>query len=160
DEVRHLIGVSVLPPFVEQGHGPALGIGRFFHGVSVAALAVGEHGAAAHQVAIDHAVGAVDFERVLDAAALGPAILDEANGAALEFDDAGGIIFALGAAGMHVGIHRSYNRFYFRLAQDPPRALRPVAAHVKKGAAARALHVPKPGGVGAEVLLELPDVEH
>src|SRR6202046_2228100 len=52
DEVIHLLRNAGVPQLVEDGERPAAGIGGLLAGISVADVAVGRQGRAAHQVGI------------------------------------------------------------------------------------------------------------
>ncbi len=69
------------------------------------------------------------------------------------------VVLARGLVPVDVGAHLGVDALDRRLAQHPAAVFDRVAAHVQQHAAARSLHVPEPGHVGAVVLLGLLDQE-
>ena len=82
------------------------------------------------QVTVDHAFSAVEFDAVVHAALLGPAIFDHGDAAPFELDDDDGIVFALGAFGVEDALAVRHHAFGFRLAVHPASPLDSVAAHI------------------------------
>src|SRR4029077_5114748 len=131
--------------------------GGFFHGVAVAAFAVGRQGVAHVQIGVGYAGFAENFDAIVHATASRPTVFDEPGGAVGEFEDAERIVFGFGFVGVNVGAHLAVNRFEGRAAEKKVTEGDAVAAEIHERATAGAIHVPKPGAVRAEMLFALLD---
>ncbi|MPN03561.1 hypothetical protein SDC9_150792 [bioreactor metagenome] len=89
DEMRQLLRITLVKRLFKHRERPARRRARLLAGVVVALEAVHLRGVALEQVGVGNALVAVDFNHVLHAAVLGPAVLADAeNGfaVALELD--------------------------------------------------------------------------
>src|SRR6516225_3358929 len=96
------------------------------------------------QIAINHPLGAVEFDAVVHAALLGPAIFDDGDTSILELQDDDGIVVATGALGVQDALTSGEHALGLRLAEHPARPLDAVAAHIHDGPAAGPLYIVEP----------------
>src|SRR5262245_48247768 len=156
-EMSHLLREPVIPVFFEYGIRPAFGGRRLFDGIPKADFGIGRERIAHQHVGVGLALVPEHLDAVVHAAGPVPAVLDNARGAVVEFDDRNRLVFALRPIAVHLGGHLRVDALDLRLSEKPPAERDAVTPQIHHGPAPRLRHVPEPVCVRARVLLPLLD---
>src|SRR6266851_1835006 len=157
DEVRHLAVEPVVPGLLVDGEAPPLGRSRLLDRVVVSHRAVGLDRVAVQEIGVGDALGAVHLGAVVHPAGLGPALLRDRGGAALELQEQDRVVLPARARAVQARAHLGIDGLDPRAAEHPSKELDGVTAHVHGDTAAGALDVPEVVGMGTVVLLGLLD---
>ncbi len=142
-EVAHLLGEAIIPQLLKDRLAPTFGRGRLFDRVAEAILAVGRQRVAHLQVGNRQAALAVDLDAIIHAAAASPAVLDNAEGVAFEFDDGDCFVIELCLVTVDVGAQVRVDTQYLGPPQEPVREADAMGAQVEAGPRRRLASHPK-----------------